>query len=99
MAAPIAVTPELLRLAWRDRRRPNWPPTFDECMADEFVRRLVRAEAVRIAQARRDGPPRAPPAPSAAAMPQPAATNAPALLRAPALRDLKRAAAGDTSDD
>lgn len=96
MAAPIAVTPELLQLAWRARRRPDWPATFDACMADDFVRRLVRAEAVRLALAVRDGKRRtARPAP----MQRTPATNAPAPLRAPALRDLKRAAAGDASDD
>lgn len=53
MAEPITVTPELLQLAWQDRRRAHWPATFDACMADDMLRRLVRAEAVRLALALR----------------------------------------------
>lgn len=94
MAAPVSVTPTLLLQAWQARRRPEWPPTFDACMADDFLRRLVRAEAVRLALAQRDDWPR----PMHRAKPA-HTTTTPAPLRAPAWRDLKRAAAGDASDD
>lgn len=95
MAAPIRVTPELLQQAWQARRRQHWPATFDACMADDMLRRLVRAEAVRLALAARAQLRRSP-HPLPAPWRQP---TTPVPLQAPAGRDLKRAAAGDASDD
>lgn len=97
MAAPIRVTPELLRQAWQARRRADWPATFEACMADELIGRLVRAKAFGLARAAMDRDRRKPWPPAAAPAPRP--QDHPARLRAPAPRDLKRAAAGDASDD
>lgn len=53
MARParLHITPALLLAAWQHRRRPHWPATFDDAMAHPLLRRLVRAQAVGLAQA------------------------------------------------
>lgn len=97
MAPKVEVTDELLQQAWQQRRRPGWPATFDACMADDMVRRVLRAEAVRLALALRRSTAMQALVPPLPVHRQPI-TPAP-TLRAPAPRDLKRAAAGDASDD
>lgn len=98
MAPRITVTADLLRQAWQHRRRANWPATYDDCMADGLLRSLVQAEAMRLALALRRKQVQLPPVPpTRAAMPRP--TTPARGPRPPALRDLKRAAAGDASDD
>lgn len=49
--ARLLITPALLLAAWQRRRRPHWPPTFDAAMANPLLSRLVRAQAVGLAQA------------------------------------------------
>ena len=50
---PLQISLDDLAAAWRVRRRPDWPPTFTEAMAQPMLRTLVRAEAVRRALAAR----------------------------------------------
>lgn len=104
-AAPLVITPEQERAAWAARRRPDWPATFELCMADGLLRRLVHAHAVGMAQAARDRATRAARPEPAPALPidrrpPPAPPACPARpLRQAALFDPKRRAAGDTDDD
>lgn len=39
------ITDERLQEAWQARRRHDWPPTFDEAMANPVYARLVRLQA------------------------------------------------------
>ena len=83
----LTVTEQDLHHAWQQRRRSDWPATFEAVMAHPLLRALVRAEALRRAQAAQ----RQAPAPQAAP---------PRLLRTPnhPTVDRKRAAAGDFDD-
>jgi hypothetical protein len=47
----LQITPALLLAAWQRRRRPHWPDTYLQAMADPLLSRLVRAQAVGLAQA------------------------------------------------
>jgi hypothetical protein len=53
MGKHLDITREQLQSAWLQRRRSDWPATFDAVMADPMLRRLVRAIAVGRAQAQR----------------------------------------------
>lgn len=99
-AVPLTVTPELLRSAWQQRRHTGWPDSFEACMADPLISRLVRTQALGLAQAARSRAQRAAMPPAAAATPAPAA-RPPHHARPTqaALFDPKRLAAGDTDDD
>lgn len=98
MAEPVTVTPELLRKAWQQRRRHDWPACFDDAMADPMLSRLLRVEALRLALAARRSAGRTP-------RPVPAATSTTtfpsAAATAPPSRgiDRKRAASGERDDD
>lgn len=101
---PLVITPELLHAAWQARRRAHWPATFEACMADALLGRLVHAQAVGMAQvaqrsaerAQAPSSPLGPPARVPAERPQP--TPAPPQRQA-APFDPKRLAAGDHDDD
>ena len=88
----LVVTPEALRQAWDRLRRQqrhldDWPPTYDEVIAQPLLRAVVRAEALRHAQAA-SGPRR----------PEVSRWRAPAP--GSSLRfDPRRAAANDLDDD
>ena len=98
---PIAVTQADLHAAWLQRRRGDWPATFDAVMADPMLGRLVRAEAigralaVRRFEARQAG---VVPAAIAAARP-PALHQWPARRQQAPIFDRKRAASGEREDD
>lgn len=47
----LHITPALLLAAWQRLRRAHWPDTFDAAMGHPLLRRLVRAQAVGLAQA------------------------------------------------
>ena len=47
----LQITPALLQAAWQRRCRPHWPDTYQQAMDDPFLSRLVRAQAVGLAQA------------------------------------------------
>ena len=47
--AHIEPTPEQLQTAWMERRRRDWPPTFDAVMAHPRYSRLVRMHACHAA--------------------------------------------------
>lgn len=47
----LHITPALLLAAWQRRHRPHWPATYDDAMAHPLLSRLVRAQAVGLAQA------------------------------------------------
>lgn len=51
MAHRLLITPEHLLSAWQQRRRTDWPETYAEAIGHELLGRIVRAEAVRLAQA------------------------------------------------
>jgi len=93
-------TEEELRHAWRHCRRPTWPETFEEAMADELLSRLVRLNAMHPPRANRKPLDTRPHVHVAAPAPrpriQPAATLRPGQ---PGLFDRKRAAAGEREDD
>jgi hypothetical protein len=92
-SAPVVVTLADLQAAWLQRRRGDWPPTFDAVMADPMLGRLVRAEAIGRALALRR---------HLAKHSAPASRTAPAWLpprqKAPVF-DRKRAASGEREDD
>jgi len=92
----LTVTDQDLQAAWLHRRRSDWPRTFDAAMAHPLLRALVRAEALRGAQAaaRRAAAP-APHQPPASHQPLPAVRR----TAHHATADRKRAAAGDRDDD
>ena len=41
----IVLTNDQLHQAWTERRRASWPPTFEACMADAVLARLVALHA------------------------------------------------------
>ncbi|MDD2975541.1 hypothetical protein [Aquabacterium sp.] len=90
MAAPF--THDELMTAWHNRRRPNWPASFDQVMADALLAKLVGLEAkLRRSRLQR-----------AAQAPTPASTapeRRPCLPHTPPIFDRKRAAAGERDDD
>lgn len=89
MAQAADYSDEQLRAAWTACRRPAWPRTFEEAMADTVYAALVRHRAWRAAH------PATP-----AIVRRPAPTARPPLLQMPAgWVDHKRAAAGDRDDD
>jgi len=98
--AHIEPTDEQLRLAWQERRRADWPATFEAVMASPMLSRLVRTHACHNALGEHIHrevvvPPEPPPAVHTPA--RPAST-----LRVPTqppLFDRKRAAAGEREDD
>ena len=47
--AHIEPTPEQLKTAWLERRRHDWPPTFDAVMAHPRYSRIVRMHACHVA--------------------------------------------------
>ena len=51
MQPRLQITPSLLLAAWQRRRRPHWPDTYHEAMDHPLLSRLVRAQAVGLAQA------------------------------------------------
>ena len=52
MAERLHITRALLQTAWQQHQRgPGWPATFDETSAHPLYSRLLRCQAVRIAQA------------------------------------------------
>lgn len=87
-----------LRMAWKHcHGRPNWPPTFEEAMADATFSRLLRLTAKHPPRAARSGRVSTP-----AAAPEPhQRSDAPRWTppRQAALFDRKRAAAGEREDD
>jgi len=96
--APLTCTPEQLLMAWQQRRRPSWPASYEACMADPLICRLVRAKALGLAQAARQQAARTVAAvaePTRAAA-RPASPPTPRPVRT---FDPKRLAAGDTPDD
>ena len=81
-----------LRAVWLTMRRPTWPATFGEAMADPLLSRLVLLAARHPPRAvRKDF------ITSAPATPLPRTTTA-YPRHAPAAYDCKRAAAGDIDD-
>ena len=100
---PLVITPELLHAAWQARRRAHWPATYEACMADALLGRLVHAQAVGLAQAAQRRADRAQPT-ACPALPvdrprPPPAAPPPAPPTRAALFDPKRLAAGDHDDD
>lgn len=49
-AQRLHITPQLLHQAWQQRRRADWPATFEAAMQHPLLRRLVRAMACGLAQ-------------------------------------------------
>lgn len=93
----LIVTTEQLFAAWRRRRRVGWPTTFAECMAHPLYSRLVRAQAIGLAQAacrqaQRAAAPPAPPTMPLQAQPQLTTTARPSQA------DLFASTAADTDD-
>lgn len=108
--APL--TPEQMHAAWVQRRRADWPASYEAAMADPLLQRLVRCMAMGMvqAQARVQARPQAGPRhPAARATGRAAmaylhptqATNHPAAPAAvpPQGLDRKRLAAGERDDD
>jgi hypothetical protein len=98
--ARVEPTDADLQQAWQERKRADWPATFDEVMQDPMLCRLVRMHACHAAITRRIQRPRAE-APAPAQMRNLAPRVAPIdipLVHQPALFDRKRAAAGDRDD-
>lgn len=95
MRAPrLHITPQGLHSAWLARRRPHWPDTFAAAMAHPMLRRVVRAEAVRLALAALRANTAVATAHTTTA-PPPSRTAPRRTAPLPALLDRKRLAAGD----
>jgi len=95
--ARVDLTDELLRKAYDERRRADWPPTYEETMEHPTYSRLVRMHAAHdavIARVVRPivQPPEPPPLPRTSAKPLRVPRQQPIL-------DHKRAAAGEREDD
>lgn len=81
-----------LQDVWQAMRRPTWPATYAEAMADPLLSRLVKLTARHPPKAGRKG--------RAVPMEPPACGRAiPQHQPLPARFDCKRAAAGDRDDD
>ena len=97
--AHIEPTEAQLQLAWQERRRADWPATFEGAMASPMLSRLVRTHACHNALGehihREVLPPEPPPAVPTPARP---ASSLRVPTQAP-LFDRKRAAAGEREDD
>ncbi len=91
IARPAEPTDNELRAVWLAMRRPTWPATFDEAMADPLLSRLVRLTAKHPPQAVRKGL-------GLPTTPPPAHRAGPQHRPLPARFDCKRAAAGDRDD-
>jgi hypothetical protein len=93
-----------LHAAWMQRRRGDWPCSFEQVMADPLLGRLVRAEAIGRALAARRFEARQAAATPAALAPlrQHACTSTspwPARRQQAPIFDRKRAASGEREDD
>lgn len=99
--SPVVISLADLNAAWLQRRRGDWPPTFDAVMADPLLGRLVRAEAIgRALAVRRFEARQAAAVPAAIAAPRPAAPHQwPARRQQAPIFDRKRAASGEREDD
>jgi hypothetical protein len=73
-----------LRTAWENRRRPDWPATFEDAMADPVYAGIVRIQARIDANAANPAAPAAPPPPLDA--PACRTQNAPCASIAPSRR-------------
>jgi len=97
--AHIEPTEAQLQLAWQERRRADWPATFEGAMTSPMLSRLVRTHACHNALGehihREVLPPEPPPAVPTPARP---ASSLRVPTQAP-LFDRKRAAAGEREDD
>ena len=87
-------TEQQLRTAWADRKKPGWPPAFEQVMQDPWLARLVGMQADlnkrRQASAR---------AMAATATQHVARTSFQPTPRTPPVFDRKRAASGEREDD
>lgn len=97
-------TREQLLEAWRQRRRDDWPVSFEAAMQDPLYARLVRTHALHSPPSRqRPAIERPDPPLAAGAAPTPPARRAPierrAVRRQAALFDRKRLAAGERDDE
>jgi hypothetical protein len=91
------LTPEQLRLAYRQLQRPHWPTTLEEALAHPLhgncIRGLARSLSRPAWHERHPPRPQAPPVP-------PTPTEPPARRALPRLTfDPRRAAANDRDDD
>jgi len=86
---------ELLRKAWQQRRRRNWPDTYEATMARPLLAALVRLQAGLLQRrAERVGS-----GPEQPAKVRRAPAFAPRRRPPPELFDRKRAAAGEREED
>jgi hypothetical protein len=92
MATTPPYSPEQLRQAWQAKRKPSWPATFEEALADPLCELVIRlaARCLALRSAKR-------PAPSPTTSPRPAHA-VPVPTHQPML-DHKRRAAGERDDD
>lgn len=104
---PVVISPADLHAAWLQRRRGDWPPSFDLVMAAPMLGRLVRAEAIGRALAVRRFEARQAAAvrvlPVVPVLPPPAHPASPygwpARRQQAPIFDCKRAASGEREDD
>lgn len=94
MGQRLHITPEALRRAYEQHHTPDWPDTYDACMAHPLYSRLVRTLALGHAQAQRRQAGQCWPTPPRAGRPARCSVPAPARQGALAF-DAKRAAAHD----
>lgn len=87
-AAPADYSDEQLRAAWAACRRPTWPASFEQAMADQTCAALVRLQAWLATRAR------------SAVIVRYAPKRRSRITTLPdGFVDHKRAAAGDRDDD
>lgn len=85
-------THDELVTAWRNRRRPNWPESFEQVMADSLLAKLVSIEAkLRRSRLQRTTENQTPACH--------ATERRPFMPHTPPIFDRKRAAAGERDDD
>lgn len=93
-ATPREYSDQQLRAAWAACKRPTWPATFEEAMADATHARIVHLHAWLMAR-----PSKAKGAPAASIGTPPPAPRPRFAAPPPGYVDHKRAAAGDRDDD
>lgn len=95
-------TPQELRAAWERCRKPSWPASFAEAMADPLLSRLVRITAMHPPRPYRVAPTyplRTPPDRVVVAWGSATGKTQQLAIDCKRAIDRKRAAAGDRDDD
>lgn len=50
-------SPHQLYKSWEAWRKPSWPPTYEDCLKDPIIFRIIEMRALQHERARRATPP------------------------------------------